>query len=247
MAILNNITSNFLYELIILTFTGIISVFLLLIRRRIAEKILDAFEYLCSVKIYRQIGFPKKHIESDILIQDLLAEVRVITQCDRAYFLQFTNGKIYSSKNQMWKISLTNESLAKGIKSTGKNFHDILSSTVSEFLYPLWVDNLGSMSGIKRVSPENCDCPNKNRCQLPDGVVLYYPNDMDNSYIRELLLNSDVTHLMATPVINENNNQIGILCIDYCFSALKPIEIIQHASLLCKTSKKLFFQVKNKL
>jgi hypothetical protein len=81
----------------------------------------DSRHFLPSLKI---------SAEKNEKIQDLLIEIRIRLQADRAYLGMFHNGNKYSEGSEIIKMSRTNESAAPGISLEAQHYQNILISLI---------------------------------------------------------------------------------------------------------------------
>jgi hypothetical protein len=242
----NNLFLKFTTEIIILSITGIITAITVFLRKQIIENLAKIFERLFKWKVYSNSHFARFEVERDIRIQDMLAELRIQTKSDRAYVFQFHNGSLFSTKNQMWKLSNTHESVNVGIRPCIGELQNILSSSISDIILPLWQEDLSNVSGITKVSPENCGCPNKNHCVLPNGVFLYDVDNLKEGYSKGLLSSAAAKYILKSPLLDSENNRVGFVGITYCWEESNVNEIISCAETLCRTASKISYELRKK-
>lgn len=238
--------SKFITEAIVLTITGLICVITVLLRKKIIDSLIQFISTKFKFKIYKQVHLAKRDIERDIKLQDILADLRIRSAADRCYILQFHNGSVFSAKNQMWRLTCTHESLNNGIRPAIGSLQNILSSSISDIIYPLWLEDVSSINGVQRVSPAVCSCANKEQCHLPKGVFLVTINKLSESYSKGILMSEAVKYLMATPILDEDANRIGILALDYCWEDADTKKIVTHAERLCQTASQISFELRSK-
>jgi hypothetical protein len=241
---LNNPMIKFIGEMIILSATGIIMTVTVLLRKRIAEKAIRWVEKTFKLKVYASNGhIDKQSLERDKAINHILSELRLKTKADRAQVFQFHNGNMFTSKNQMWKLSCTHE-IVDTVASTQENLQNILSSCVTDILYPFW-DNgdLSEYPGVIRVSPRVCKCPNIETCTVPCGVYFYRISGLKPGYSRGLLSDHKVFYMLQTPLIDPTDNIIGFVVLDYCWEEAPVAEIEGFAEELCKIASTISYKL----
>jgi hypothetical protein len=223
-------------EIIMLSVTGVVASLTILLRKKIKKNMDSIVSYFTN---FRHHYYSKEEVERDITIQRMLTELRVITNSDRAYVLQFQNGSTFSSRNPVWRLSCTHESPGQGIKQCVEIIQHVISSSIPEILYPLWTDDLSACPGVSKASPGNCHCANIKNCQLPKGVRFYDVDKMVESYSKGLLQSKATKYMLASPILDQFNNQIAILFLDYCWHDADTNKIITYSEKLCQTASTL--------
>jgi hypothetical protein len=240
------LTAKFFSETLILGCTAIVASCTILLRKKIKVYAGSIIKQLAP-KRYQTHIISREEVERDIIIQRILTELRVHTNCDRAYVLQFQNGSTFSSRNPVWRLSCTHESPGQGIKQCVDIMQHIISSSISEILYPLWTDDLSACPGVSKISPANCHCANIKNCQLPKGVRFYDVDKMTESYSKGLLQSKATKYMIASPILDQFNNQIAILFLDYCWQDSDANKIMAYSEILCKTASTLSIEFIKKL
>lgn len=98
---------------------------------------LGFFAYLVAQwKNSKKINRPRKPVlvsaAKNEEIQDLLIEIRLRLQADRAYFCLFHNGEFYTQGSEIMKYSRTNESVSPGISLEAQHYQNVLISLVTD-------------------------------------------------------------------------------------------------------------------
>lgn len=243
---MDSVIVNAIIKEIGLAIVGIIAIIFVALRKKIAQHIIKFIEHFWKLKIYKQLHYMRSDVERDVRIQDILAELRITCNSDRAYILQFHNGSVFSAKNQMWRLSCTHESTSPGVRPSIGEVQNILSSSISDILHPLWNDDLQSMPGITKVSPAVCGCANKTGCRLPKGVWLFSVDQLAEGYSKGVLNSRAIKYTLRSPILDEQTNQIGILCLDYCWNDANINEISNCAEALCHAASTVSFELRKR-
>lgn len=79
---------------------------------------------------YKEIFDIKDVAEEDLKMQDILTELRMMYDCDRAFVYLFHNGGAYLDGSPMKKMSMIYESVRRGVSYEATNSRDLCVSTV---------------------------------------------------------------------------------------------------------------------
>ena len=120
-------------------------------------------------------------------LHETLTELRVRTDCARAQIVQFHNGGEFLDGISMKKMSLTHESLDKGVSSELSNKQDILMS--------LCIDGLNLL--------------------LKDEPIMYIVEDMKDSWCKQFYQSSNVITFAFLP-IKKRGQAIGYVMVQWC-------------------------------
>lgn len=231
-------------EFIVLAIAGVVATAAVLLRAKLASTLIKFLEKKLNWKIFKSnTHLNKKEIAKDIQIQDSLAELRIKATADRSYVFQFHNGNMFTCKNQMWKLSCTHESVSSAIKPNIGELQNILSSSVSSLLYPLWEENTENFHGVERISPDYCQCTRKDICKAPVGVYLYVVEKLSPGYAKGLLVNHSVLYMLQAPLLDAQDNRIGFIGLDYCWEESNIEEIKSCAELLCTAAHAIAYEL----
>jgi len=231
-------------EIIILAITAVVAAITYALRKKIGEWIVKGLESAFSLKIYSFGHYKKGEVERDIKLQDILAALRNQVKADRTAIFQFHNGSLFQCKNQMWKVSQTHESLSTGIKPCIGDVQGILSSCVSTLIYPLWENDLSNFSGIEKISPEHCGCPNKNKCKLPNGVYFIETAKLEDGFVKGLLISEAIKYKVISPLLDSFGNRVGFLAVSYCWDDANVEQIKSYAEVICQTAVFISFELR---
>ena len=243
----NIIWGNFVSQSIVLTVTGIFATLTIILRKKLAIALVKISEKVLKLKIYKDSHINKYGVDRDIRIQDILSELRTQTKSDRCYLFQFHNGNSFTSKNQMWKLSCTHESVSIGIHPSLGDLQGIISSSVSDLIYPFWEKNIDKFVGIEKISPSFCSCFNKEKCSLPNGVFFYNIANLKEGFCKGLVSSHGVKYMILSPLIDDKDNTIGFLGLDFCWQDASIEEIKKNAELVCKTSSTISYELTKKI
>jgi len=236
--------AKFITETIILTLTGILMSITLLMRKKIAGALMIFAERFFHWKVYENHGhIGKPEMEKNEKVIRLLTELRLQTKSDRAQVFQFKNGEIFTSKNQIWRVMCTHE-VVDAVQSTLDRLQNILSSSVTDLIYPFW-DNgdLSNYPGIVRISPRACKCVNIETCSCPRGIYFYRVNGIKPGYSKSLLQSHNVCFMLQTPIFDPQDNIVGFVGLDWCYDDANVNDIESYATILCKTASIISYEL----
>jgi len=241
---ITNPMTKFIVEVSVLALTGIIMSITVLLRKRIGEFIVHVAEQVFHLKVHSTGYIDKSEMQRDKNINSILTELRLKTKADRAQVFQFHNGVMFTSKNQMWKLTCTHE-IVDTVASTQDTLQNILSSCVTDLIFSFWDDgDLSEYPGVNRVSPRACDCcTNKDNCHIPNGVYFYRVEGLKPGYSRGLLTAHKISYMLQSPLVDSNGNIIGFIGLDWCWKDAKPADIEKFAGLLCKTAVTISYEL----
>jgi hypothetical protein len=120
-------------------------------------------------------------------LHETLTELRVRTDCARAQIVQFHNGGEFLDGISMKKMSLTHESLDKGVSSELSNKQDILLSLC-----------IGGLNLL-----------------LKDNPIMHIVEDMEDSWCKQFYQSSNIIAFAFLP-IKKNGQAIGYVMVQWC-------------------------------
>lgn len=123
-------------------------------------------------------------------IHELLTELRFSTDAARAQLVQFHNGEYFMDGVSMRKLSLTHESLSKGVSAGGDRLHGVLLSLFT----PL-------MSKV-----------------IDDTPVLHMTKQEKDSFFKNFFLAENVDSYMVLP-IKHTGTVSGYVIVQWCSPA----------------------------
>ena len=136
----------------------------------------------------RQLKFPSSCFWSThTRIHETLTELRVKTDCARAQLVQFHNSGHFLDGISMKKMSLTHESLEKGVSSEMSCKKDLLLS--------MCIDGLNLL--------------------LKDEPKLYTVSDLEDSWCKQFMENSNVVSFSFLP-IRSKGLVVGYVMCQWC-------------------------------
>lgn len=204
----------------------------------------DFLSNLVKVSIKKIVDFitgEKIDISSQEIINSInidLAELRIYTNADRAYVLEFHNGSEYLSRFPQWKLSQSYEKNAPGISYEGYEFQNIPATLIwDDYLKIFFDENTELPNGITKIKADN-KCPNicgEKSIFIIDVEKLNY----DLGPLRNILEKRGVKILFQVPIFSKiNKSIIGIVGLDF----MDYIDINNvNECLLCKFSSQLSF------
>lgn len=238
------IWAKFFSELAALVLTGILATATVFLRKKILESLIKSIQHLMGWKIHTVGTIGQDEVRRDVRIQDMLAELRFTTKADRSYIFQFHNGVMFTNRNQMWKITCTHESVGNGIRSCIGELRDILSSSVSDLICPLWDGECGA--GVTKISPDYCGCTGKGKCTSPSGVYFFDVNSLPEGYTKGLLISKAARYVVISPILDSEHNRVGFVGTDYCWDDENIEEVKKCSEKICKTASVISYELTKK-
>ncbi len=120
-------------------------------------------------------------------IHELLTELRVKVDCARAQIVQFHNGEYFMDGISMKKLSLTHESLSKGVSEEAGKTTNILISLFTPLMEKV----------------------------LKDTVEVYRTTDDDNGICKHMMMANNTVAYSVLP-LRHKNSVSGYIIIDWC-------------------------------
>ena len=143
-------------------------------------------------------------------LHETLTELRVNTNCARAQIVQFHNGGEFLDGISMKKMSMTHESLDKGVSSEMGTKQDILMS--------MCIDGLNLL--------------------LKDDPKIHIVDDMEDSWCKQFYQSSNVIALSFLP-IKKYGQAIGYVMTQWCSWAKVDDIDEEHSQFHLETAKNL--------
>lgn len=220
---------------------GALSVIIVVINKRIANFFVNKVWSNCFVG-YKNCKLKKEEIQKNSKIRELLVELRLIVNSDRACLFQFHNGSVFTTKRPIWKVSNTHETISPGTSSEIKNLQDIKASSIIEFLQLFWTHDYPS--GVMKVSPLYCgDCPNADK-EHDKKVIFIEVDKLEDGYYKSLLIEEGIKCAINVPIYNNDNNCMGFVAVNYCENNDME-KIKKFSSEVCKYTSKIQFILLN--
>lgn len=120
-------------------------------------------------------------------IHELLTELRVKVDCARAQIVQFHNGEYFMDGISMKKLSLTHESLSKGVSEEAGKTTNILISLFTPLMEKV----------------------------LKDTVEIYRTSEDDNGICKHMMMANNTVAYAVLP-LRHKNSVSGYIIIDWC-------------------------------
>ena len=216
---------------------GTVSIMLVLLHKRIIKWFMEVIWSNISSN-YKHGRLRENEISKDSKIREILIELRTLVEADRACLHQFHNGNSFTTKNPIWKVSNTHESVAPGISSEIGTLQDIKSSSVIETLQAFWSDVYPS--GVEQISPIYCgDCPDKSS-RNGKKVIFIDVDKLEDSYSRALLVEQGINYVVNVPIYNGENNCGGFVAVNYC-GEHDAEKIKKNAAIICRNASQIQF------
>jgi hypothetical protein len=138
-----------------------------------------------------------EQIERDEIIHLALRDIRRQFHADRIYIWQFHNGGNFYTESSMQKASITYERCSDGLERKSEKYQGVLVSLFSWYM--------------KKV--------------MMNESYFLDMEEIEDIGIRSLCTGNGTKSHVATPMFDDKNHLIGILCMDWVFSSI-PSEIV---------------------
>lgn len=140
-----------------------------------------------------------EQIEKDEIVHLSLKDIRRQYQADRIYIWQFHNGGNFYTESSMQKASITYERCSQGLERKSEKYQNILVSLFSWYM--------------KQV--------------ILNTSYYFDMEDIEDIGIRSICSGNGTKSHVASPMFDDKNHLVGILCMDWVFTPL-PQEIINQ-------------------
>ena len=138
-----------------------------------------------------------EQIERDEIIHLALRDVRRQFHADRIYIWQFHNGGNFYTESSMQKASITYERCSEGLERKSEKYQGVLVSLFAWYM--------------KQV--------------MMNESYFLDMEEIEDIGIRSLCTGNGTKSHVATPMFDDKNHLIGILCMDWVFSSI-PSKIV---------------------
>lgn len=142
-----------------------------------------------------------EQIEKDEIVHLALRDVRRQFHADRIYVLQFHNGGNFYTESAMQKASITYERCSDGLERKSEKYQNVLVSLFAWYM--------------KQVITNKA----------------YYSNmeEIEDIGIRSICSGNGTRSHVASPMFDDKNHLIGILCLDWVFTPV-PSELLSEGN-----------------
>ena len=142
-----------------------------------------------------------EQIERDEIVHLALRDIRRQFHSDRIYIWQFHNGGNFYTESSMQKASITYERCSDGLERKSEKYQGVLVSLFAWYM--------------KKV--------------MMNESYFLDMEEIEDIGIRSLCTGNGTKSHVATPMFDDKNHLIGILCMDWVFSSV-PSEIITEGN-----------------
>ena len=216
--------------------------FLFAVRDQIRTMYLKIFNTIGSaIKTkFRAHIFTRRDLFRESKIQELLVELRVINDSDRANVYLFHNGGVFTTNLPQFKISKTHESLSPGISSTFDRDKDTRCSAILNFIRPLF-EKTFAINGIDFIDGSQCACERLKNDGCSKVAYLINVENLDVGYTKSSLKEKGVAWAVVTPILNIKQDVVGFVSVEYCSSALCQENVLTKCKNICQYSSDISF------
>jgi len=142
-----------------------------------------------------------EQIERDEIVHLALRDIRRQFHSDRIYIWQFHNGGNFYTESSMQKASITYERCSDGLERKSEKYQGVLVSLFAWYM--------------KKV--------------MMNESYFLDMEEIEDIGIRSICSGNGTKSHVATPMFDDKNHLIGILCMDWVFSSV-PSEIITEGN-----------------
>ena len=142
-----------------------------------------------------------EQIERDEIVHLALRDIRRQFHSDRIYIWQFHNGGNFYTESSMQKASITYERCSDGLERKSEKYQGVLVSLFAWYM--------------KKV--------------MMNESYFLEMEEIEDIGIRSICSGNGTKSHVATPMFDDKNHLIGILCMDWVFSSV-PSEIITEGN-----------------
>jgi hypothetical protein len=142
-----------------------------------------------------------EQIERDEIVHLALRDIRRQFHADRIYIWQFHNGGNFYTESSMQKASITYERCSDGLERKSEKYQGVLVSLFAWYM--------------KKV--------------MMNESYFLDMEEIEDIGIRSVCSGNGTKSHVATPMFDDKNHLIGILCMDWVFSSV-PSEIITEGN-----------------
>lgn len=142
-----------------------------------------------------------EQIERDEIVHLSLRDIRRQFHADRIYIWQFHNGGNFYTESSMQKASITYERCSDGLERKSEKYQGVLVSLFAWYM--------------KKV--------------MMNESYFLEMEEIEDIGIRSICSGNGTKSHVATPMFDDKNHLIGILCMDWVFSSV-PSEIITEGN-----------------
>lgn len=142
-----------------------------------------------------------EQIERDEIVHLSLRDIRRQFHADRIYIWQFHNGGNFYTESSMQKASITYERCSDGLERKSEKYQGVLVSLFAWYM--------------KKV--------------MMNESYFLDMEEIEDIGIRSICSGNGTKSHVATPMFDDKNHLIGILCMDWVFSSV-PSEIITEGN-----------------
>jgi hypothetical protein len=168
----------------------------------------------------------EKALLSGRTVNNLLLELRVKTNSDRAAIFLFHNGQYFHPNilnNSIWKFTCAYESCKAGVSSESLNMQNLLLTHYLPLVETLW----GKLSeGFEKYDCKNCsiDCTNsKNIIVISDYDTLPYGST------KSLFESQGIKKFIVSPIIIKDD-YVGFIGVSYSTNFVFGTQMVENAT-----------------
>lgn len=204
-------TSTFLTEILVGVVGTIMAIIGLVLRQQLAnlKKRIEEGDASDNNKEKEELKSLGINMLCDRVINDIVAETRVLNGASRAYVIRFHNGTFFSGKQPVWKITCTHESTAKGISYETLNIQGLPATSALEVILPFWGEKSQGVTRVDEVTEDTVD-PRK-------GIYYTVVNELRDSMTKQHLAGQNIRRMINIPLTHpEDGRVIGLFGLDFC-------------------------------
>lgn len=140
---------------------------------------------------------------NDKIVMDLISDKRSVLKADRAYVIQFHNGDFFSSRNPIWRITMTHESCEPGMAYVADQYRNVAVSIMLDRVTPFWHKDV---QGVRRL---DAAC-----LSSQVGVYFFNVEKMGDGWAKTVFMSQSVNYALSLPIYSPDGRIIGMLGFD---------------------------------
>lgn len=193
-----------IYEIIALTIIAVLTILYSSFKKGLMDMISK-----CIMSWFKE-PFEGEKIDKEFNeIYERLTEIKTILGADRVYISQFHNGNFFSTSKPIWKYTRTYEICANGVSYESLNCQNILAITVWDSISAIFDTRLKKY--CEKLKGGACF----DGCKNSYGVYKYSIDKMPESFSKVVLRNQGIETYLQIPLVQNDNNIIGFVGIDF--------------------------------
>lgn len=177
--------------------------------------------------------------EASTVIHQLLTELRVRLNAERAFLVQFRNGDRFSLDTPIFRLFVTYEIVGSGVASATLAWSDLLASQFHEILSPMFED-------VASLRPELLPCTECRQsavCKKRESgsaKLIVVPN-MVEGVAKSMLIQQGTSRLAIAPMM-DGKHLVGFVVGDFRRSSVNELTH-EQCDAICHTARNIMYEL----